>query len=699
MHFAKAVHFKETGISKVIQKSQSLSGQVDLTNLFLLSFHDRDPLASRVSAGGWYVSSARRKDGLRGRFLSSNALIALVDLRDAVDDGLAAIAELAGLDEQRRIAILALADQSGQGNIAAKCYDAGATHFLDIANPYADLEQAIKFAYRYVENVHGGAKATNDFNRLLIQAGEQWSFSKLAISQNWISEKLRSNLSAVNFDIYPVTGIYRILAAEERLRVRGAMGRLRAGATQAAVAHLLHGEKIIHHLHDSGDKIQGSLERVSDNETDLGWTGRDLLSGLRNGSAARNWMRRRLANHHKIGLVMFGLKNFATINAAYGRAIGDEIMRRIGQRLITETMAHPLDNCLVARMDGQNFVVATQLESASDEIANTYTDYAEELLSKVFAPISIEARDIGLVARAGVAISEESADETLLVRRATLALAEAMLSDALPLRVSNSSEKNILLEQQLEADLVHALERGDIAIALQPQIKVRTGQLVGAEALARWDHPTLGFLGAATLFSVAERAGLMELLSSHIHKLAFETAGQWPESLSFLRLSINITAGDLANADFVKNMMRGIDHAGFEAARTTLEITESELIGDLKSAARRLAALQEQGLQIAIDDFGTGYSSLAYLKNLPLDYLKIDSGLTSDISGSSKDQVVVKSIIKMGHSLGLSVIAEGVETEAQLATLADQGCEYFQGFLRSGPISAEEFEIFALLSN
>ncbi len=685
--------------TKNIQKSQTISGLAAVKNLFLLSFHDRDPLAAKVSAGGWQVSSARRKEGLRGRFLSSNALIAVVDLRAAIDDGLAAIVDLAGLDENNGIAILALADEGEQDDIAEKCHRAGATHFLDIANPNANLDQAINFAYRYVENIRGGTEATHDFNRLLTQVDEQWSFSKLGISQNWYSQKLESSFPEVSFNTYPVTGIYRVLSDEDRMRVRGAMGRLRTGATQAAVAHFRNGDKIIHHLYDSGERIHGRLERVTDNETDIGWTGRDMVSGLRNGSSARNWMRSRLATGRNLGLIMFGVKNFATINAAYGRSVGDEIMRRIGQRLISETLGFSIDKCLVARMDGQNFVVVMELLSDLSDVALEYTNYAEELLSKVFEPISVEARNIGLVARAGVAIASDSSDEAVLIRRATLALAEAMASDALPLIVSNSSEENILVEQQLESDLAHALERGDITIALQPQIKVETGQLVGAEALARWNHPTLGFLGAATLFSVAERAGLMELLSSHIHKLAFKIAGHWPESLSFLRLSINVTAGDLANADFVEGMMQAIENAGFEAKRTTLEITESELIGDLKSAAQRLSALREQGLRIAIDDFGTGYSSLAYLKNLPLDYIKIDSGLTGDISGSTKDQVVVKSIIEMGRSLGLSVIAEGVETEAQLTTLAEQGCQLFQGFLRSGPISAEEFEIYALLSN
>ena len=686
-------------VLQVIQESSPISGQRDAKHLFLLSFHDRDPMAARISAMGWRVSSARRRDELAGRFLSSNALIAVIDLREAVDDGLKAISDIAALVDDSGIAILAFADQAMHNDIAAKCHDAGATHFLDISNPHADIGPAINFAYRYVENIRGGSEATQNFNSLLAQAEEKWAFSKTGLQQNWISDQLRENVKNVDFDTYPATGIYRILSPDERFRVRGAFGRLRTGAPQAAVSHLLNGNKVIHHLHVSGDHIHGRLERVAAEEASHSWTDRDLLSGLRNGSAARSWMRDRLERGENLGLMIIGLKNFGTINAAYGRSIGDEIMRRTGQRLIAETIDEPSDKCMVARMDGQNFVVAKTLDGDPGDMAGKLASYAEQLLARNFGPISIEGRKIGLVARAGVAVGRDSSDETLLVRRATLALAETMVSDAVPVKISGSSEKNILLEQKLEGDLAHALERDEITIALQPQIKVDDGQLIGAEALARWNHPELGFLGAATLFSVAERAGLMKLLSSNIHAAAFATAARWPDSLSFLRLSVNVTAGDLAAPDFAQNIMDSIAASGFSAERTTLEITESELIGNLSTAAQRLAALREQGVRIAIDDFGTGYSSLAYLQNLPLDYLKIDSGLTSDISGSTKDQVVVKSIINMARSLDLAVIAEGIETEAQLESLAREGCEYFQGFLRSGPKSPEEFEIFALRSN
>lgn len=668
---------------------------MDRKNLFLLSFSNRDSLATEISAFGWQVSSARRGDDLVSRFLASNALIAVVDLRGSHSGGLKAIYKLSELAKNSGIAIVALADSSVEADAAEQCYDAGATHFLEMSNDLADIQQTLNFAYRFVEQMRGGSEFTKEFSALLAENVEEWHFEKANFNSMWISSMLREKLPALDFNIYPVTALYRDLDVEERQRVRGAMRRLKTGANQAAVLHQIDGKDVIHHLYDVDGKIHGRIERREPAGGTGDWTSRDILSGLKNGSAARVWIREHLQKSHKIGLITLGIKNFSIFNAAYGRNIGDQILRIVGQRLLVETAKQSPERCLVARMDGQNFLIAAVMDNSNRE----FVDYGKHLLEKIFYPAFVGRRTIQLIARAGIAVSDGAGDETLLIRRASLALVDAMSSDAIPLKVSVSSEKDLLLEQLLERDLIEAIEQDQIAIALQPQIRLDTGQLVGAEALARWDHPKSGFLGAATLFSAAERAGLMEPLSAHIRALALKTAASWPESLSFLRISINITAGDLANRRFVENIGNDIAKYGFPAERVTLELTESELVSDVSGAARQLSELRDIGVRIAIDDFGTGYSSLAYLKDLPLDYLKLDSGLTGDISGTGKDQVVVKSIVKMARSLGLSVVAEGVETEEQLKTLAEQGCELFQGFLRSGPLLPDEFEIFALRSN
>lgn len=663
-------------------------------NLFLLSFHARDPLATEIASFGWRVHSARRLDNLRGRFFSAGAMIAVIDVRGAEQDGLKAIAELSKAVNEGGIAILALVDSSQSSNIVGQCFESGATHYQDFAATRVGLDHSINYAFRYVENFRGGAERASHEQSLLTFADLQWSMNLRSINDYWMSDSLLAAAGEIDLARYPVTGLYRALSREEQKRVRGAMGRLRDGARQAAVPHQFNGRPVIHHLHEANGRIFGRIEYLARDEDVDDWTGRDLLSGLRNTAAASAWIRQKLDVRSQLTLIAIGIKNFRMINAAFGRHAGDQLLRIIGHRLMDHTQRQFAGSHLVARLDGQNFLIAL-----SDIQSSEILDFTNSLIEGVFDDLKLEGRPINPVARAGVAIGNSGSSEKTLIRKAILALAEATAADALPINFSTVSEADVHLEEVLEDQLAGAMGRGEIVIAFQPQIQVGTGQLAGAEALARWEHPEYGLLGASTLFAVAERAGVMESLSAQIHKQALTLAAGWPDSLGFLRLSINITAGDLASAGFVDDMLEQIDIAGFEPRRVTLEITESELIGNLSASAEKLHRLREAGICIAIDDFGTGYSSLSYLKNLPVDYLKIDSGLTGDIDGSAKDQVVVRSIIDMAHSLHLSVIAEGVETEAQLQTLAEQGCEYFQGFLRSGPLSPDEFEAFALRSN
>lgn len=656
--------------------------------LFLLSFGDRDPLAAAISRYGWQVSASRRSDDLEQRFAACAALIAVIDLREHEGEGLKAIENISEASANFGPAILVLGDAGANDKLASLSYAAGATHFAAIDSDYNGLKTAIQFAWRFVERVHGLAKSS--INQ---QPTKSLSFAKGAGDRKVdISPDLREFLGGVDFDKYPVTGIYRYLSAAERMRMRGAFGRLSTGSNQAAVTCLLNAHKAIIHLHDHGERIYARIERT---DRALGWGERDLLSGLRNAVSARNWLKVKLGSGETVTLIALGIKNFPAINAEYGRNSGDEILRKIGERLIHYINRDNDIEAMASRIDGQNFVLAI----APSITKQSERNFVEDLLEVVFAQVTTHERKIRLIPRAGIAHGEAGDGENMLLRRATLALAEATASGTIQIQIAESGPDKIALEQRLETDLQQALVSGSINIALQPQIRVDTGQLIGAEALARWNHPEYGHLGAATLFAVAERSGLITTLSGHIRRAALKIGATWPDSLSFLRLSINITASDLATRDFHKQVIEDINAAGFSADRTTLEITETELITNLKGTVEHLISLRKNGVAIAIDDFGTGYSSLSYLKELPLDYLKIDSGLTGDLSGSSKDQIVVRSIIEMARELELRVIAEGVETEAQLASLAEQGCEYFQGFLRSGPLSPEEFELFALNSN
>jgi EAL domain-containing protein (putative c-di-GMP-specific phosphodiesterase class I) len=245
-------------------------------------------------------------------------------------------------------------------------------------------------------------------------------------------------------------------------------------------------------------------------------------------------------------------------------------------------------------------------------------------------------------------------------------------------------------DRTLEAVIAHQ----HITLLFQPQIDPVSGDIVGAEALARWD----GAVSPEALFARAAAAGLSERLSRLIQRKALRTAAIWEGALKCLHLSINLLPQDLARPGYDRWLLEEIEAAGIDPKRVTLEITENALIADCDAIAERLANLRAAGVRIAVDDFGTGYASLAYLTSLPLDILKIDRGLIADIVGGKRDRIVVKAMIAMARELELKVVVEGVESTAQLALVADWGCDLYQGFLGAGPLSETELTRFVTAS-
>lgn len=238
----------------------------------------------------------------------------------------------------------------------------------------------------------------------------------------------------------------------------------------------------------------------------------------------------------------------------------------------------------------------------------------------------------------------------------------------------------------LEAAIAHE----QIEVLYQPLIDPRTGQIVGAEALAR--SPIVP--SAEVLFARAAAAGLDERLSRLVQRKALRCAAVWEGPLRGLKISLNLLPQDLARVNYEDWLLAEIESAGIDPRRVTAEITESALLVDQADVAERLSRLREAGLTIAVDDFGTGYASLAYLISLPLDMLKIDRGLITHIVGKSRDRIVVKAMIQLARELGLQVVVEGVESTGQLMLLADWGCHLYQGFLGAGALTHEELTRF-----
>jgi len=376
--------------------------------------------------------------------------------------------------------------------------------------------------------------------------------------------------------------------------------------------------------------------------------------------------------------IIVALSRLDLINAAHGRPAGNMLLRSVETRMQAAAAEVFGDGAVVARSGGAEFVMAGVAEP---DRARAIADTLETLLALPFQAGSVPIR---LGVRLGLAASRPSEDPASVLARAGEALSQAQAGDGTMLRFAHPGDVTPL--DVLAADLHHAIERGEIDIVFQPQVEIRSGRITGVEALARWRHPTLGPLGADPLFAAAERADLGLALSDHIQQIALQRAARWPLAMSHLRLSINITAADVARAGFARLFLERVASSGFSIDRLTAEITETGLIRELDRAAVVLDSLRQAGVRIAIDDFGTGYSSLAYLTSLPIDYLKLDRALVSEVDASRRDRVVVRGIIRIAAHLGMSIVAEGVETHDQAVLLGRLGCEIYQGFLRAAPL-------------
>jgi diguanylate cyclase (GGDEF)-like protein len=404
----------------------------------------------------------------------------------------------------------------------------------------------------------------------------------------------------------------------------------------------------------------------------------DVLTGLADAQAFRHWIDAAMATE-RLALLSVNLSRFDVINSAFGQEVGDAALRAIAHRiepLVSETLGV---RTLFARMNGAEFAVAIAGSIRSERLQLL----AEAIVDAVARPFSTGKEMVRIGCRIGIVRSgpgDKAASR--LIKRAHAAIVEAKTGESGPINflVGNAADVADLADS-LQADLRAALNKNEIDVLFQPQVAIASGRIEGVEALARWRHPRHGEIGAATLFAVAEQSDFIVELSAHIQKRTLAIAAAWPESLSHIRLSVNVTAADMARPRFGRSFLSLVDASGFPRERLTVEVTESGLMGDLVDASKTLALLRTGGCRVAIDDFGTGYSSLAYLNALPADYLKIDKGLADDISGAERASLVVRGVIGLARSLGLSVIAEGVESEGQLAMLAREGCSHYQGYL------------------
>lgn len=383
--------------------------------------------------------------------------------------------------------------------------------------------------------------------------------------------------------------------------------------------------------------------------------------------------------------MLLSLRRMDAVNLAYGESAGDVALEEAASRLNHFAGEELEGSWLLARSGGGTFLLVANGALSRER----WQLLAEQLADAIARPISVPDGVLRLSTRVGLirALAGESIDS--MFDRLGQALATAKRQQGT--RIAWAAGETIppgRSTAQLEGDLIGAIDRDEIEILFQPQFDLAGDTLVGAEALARWNHAEMGRIGAGALFAIAERTDHIVQLSRHIAGKALAIADGWPAAL---RLSLNVTPADLAFGSYVGHLLDIIRDSGFPPRRLTLEMTEQALLHDVEQTARMMADFSAQGIRIALDDFGAGFCNFRYLKVLPLHYLKLDRTMIDGIETDKRDLAVLRAIVAMARALDLQVIAEGVEREAQRALIAAEGCSFYQGFLRAQPMTAQMF--------
>ena len=390
------------------------------------------------------------------------------------------------------------------------------------------------------------------------------------------------------------------------------------------------------------------------------------------------------------GAVLFlDLDGFKEINDSLGHASGDILLTRVGERL--RSCVRPHDT--VARLGGDEFAIL--LEDAERDV-DSYA-LAARILASLNAPFAIDGREIFVRASIGIATADPAVEESdQLLRNADLAMYQAKSSGGSRIQRYDPSLHAQLLERlQFEDDLRRALGRGELTLHYQPIVELATGRAAGVEALLRWQHPTRGLVSPDRFIPIAERTGLIHPIGRWVLHEACRQAMIWRSRHplnSDLSVSVNISARQFQSEDLIDDIMNALEETGLPAEALELEMTESVLFEHTDENVSQLQRLKALGIKLAIDDFGTGYSSLAYLHRFAVDVLKIDRTFISQLNASEAEQELVRNILRIGQSLHMTTIAEGIETEEQWTSITGLGCDLGQGYHFARPLPASKVD-------
>jgi diguanylate cyclase (GGDEF)-like protein len=415
----------------------------------------------------------------------------------------------------------------------------------------------------------------------------------------------------------------------------------------------------------------------------------DPLTGLPNRTLALDRLDLALARRRRDGIgvamLMLDVDRFKIINDSLGHVTGDQVLVALAARL--RSTLRPSDT--VARLGGDEFVVVCELPTGPRQVV----ELAERIGAAVSRPLKLDSGEHFLTASIGIAIAESASDTSAsLLRDADAAMYRAKKVGPGRYELFDSSLRaQVLARLSTETELRHALERDELCVHYQPIIELASGRPAATEALVRWQHPRHGLVQPLDFIPIAEETGLIITLGREVLRRACEQGAEWQRRFDFpLQTFVNVSGCQIANSCFPEEVAEITDASGLLAGTLGLEVTESVLIENAGESTAVLGRLHAHGVRLVLDDFGTGYSSLSYLRDFPLDGVKVDRAFVDGLGRSRRDAAIMKAIVEMCAALGLAVVAEGVESHAQLGQLRRFGCRNVQGYLLCRPMPADE---------
>ena len=429
-------------------------------------------------------------------------------------------------------------------------------------------------------------------------------------------------------------------------------------------------------------EAEEKLRHMADHDALTGLPNRRMFSDRL--SQALNRARR---HHRQVAVLFIDLDRFKVINDSLGHTMGDKVLQEIAALLLRGIRGSDT----LARSGGDEFLLLLEEFNHLQDVVTI----CQHLLESLNSPVSVEGHELFVTASIGVSIFPNDADtEEALIQSADTAMYQAKKMGRNAYQLSNEEMREQVFERFfLENNLRLALEREEFTLFFQPQINMRSNELVGAEVLLRWFHPAMGMISPEKFIPVAEECGLINPLGKWVLETACKQMKTWLDAgFRMQSISVNISGNQLMQSNFVETVQAILAKTRLVPCFLELEITESYLMHDMESVAKELQSLKKLGIRIAIDDFGTSYSSLRYLQQLPISKIKIDRSFIQDIPQDKGDCAIAKTIIDLAHNMELSVVAEGVETKEQESFLLQENCFFAQGFLYGKPIDASNFQ-------